>query len=160
MRRICAYPASNSARQLARPARGGASSGTRSRAVATAATTNVAASTTATAPPPARANSPAPASGATRRPDSCRPSRQPLTRCRRSCGSIWANSASSAGPLSTSCVPYQVITQKMIQVHAADRTASSGRSAIADTRLSRTSRRRRATRSAAIPASGPNSDGR
>src|ERR1700730_1688241 len=63
VRRMCAYPASTSARQLVLSGCVGASSGTRNRAVATAATANVAASASATTPPPARANSPAPASG-------------------------------------------------------------------------------------------------
>ena len=48
-------------------------------------------------------------------PVSCRPSRHPLSRCRRSSGSISANSAFSAGSLATSWMPYQTITAKMSQ---------------------------------------------
>ena len=80
-----------------------------------AATTNVTESKAATLPPPTTANRAAPNSGATRRPVSCRPSRHPLSRCRRSSGSISANSAFSAGSLVTSWMPYQTITAKMSQ---------------------------------------------
>ena len=124
-----------------------------------AANTNVTESKAATLPPPTTANRAAPNNGATRRPVSCRPSRHPLSRCRRSSGSNSANSAFSAGSLTASWMPYQIITAKMSQTWAADRTASRVRTTTADAAFRASSRRRRNTRSASRPAAGPSSDG-
>jgi hypothetical protein len=66
-----------------------------------------------------------------------------------------ANSALSAGPDSVRWMPYQVITAKMIQVEPAPPTASRGRISAAEMRLSAIRNRRRRTRSATAPASGP-----
>ena len=59
-----------------------------------------------------------------------------------------------------STIPYQVMTTKMIQTSAADRTASRASTIKPDARLSRISNRWRWTRSAITPPTGPNNDGR
>jgi len=158
VRRMWPNPASRSARQCLGWGTGLASR-RRIRESIAAAITNVTASKTLTIPPPTRANRAAPKSGDTSRPASWNPRLHPFNSCRRSRDSITAKSASSAGLESVKWMPYQVITAKMIQAEPGPLTARTGRTSAAETRFRPTRNRRRRTRSATTPASGPARDG-